>query len=226
MSYLPDHSFRLILFDLDGTLVDSQMSICSVMGEAFENAGLEPPDLANTRRGVGLNLDKAIARLLPDDAGDDLVAKLVESYREAYWSRRERSAFNKPLFDGALDILETLNRPEVCLGIATGRNRRSLDAILEGHGLEKMFVVLKTPEDGPSKPSPVIIHQAMAEMGTSTQETVFIGDTTYDIQAGRNAGVRAIAAAWGYHEADELAAAGAARVLDDIRKVPGALKDL
>ena len=226
MSCLPDHSFRLILFDLDGTLVDSQMSICSIMGEAFEKMGLEPPDLATTRRGVGLHLDKAIARLLPEEAEDDLVAKLVVSYREAYWARREHSEFNEPLFDGVLDILETLNRPEVCLGIATGRNRRSLDAILEGHGLEKMFVVIKTPEDGPSKPSPEILHQAMAEMGASQEETVFIGDTTYDMQAGRNAGVRAIAAAWGYHEADELAAAGAARVLDDIREVPSALRDL
>ena len=226
MSSLPDHPFRLILFDLDGTLVDSQMSICLIMREAFVNAGLEPPDLPATRRIVGLSRERAVAELLPQESDDSLVSKLVASYREAYWIKRDRRELDEPLFDGAFDILKALNRPEVCLGIATGRHRRSLNAILEGHGLEEMFVVIKTPEDGPSKPSPEILNQAMAEMGASREETVFIGDTIYDMQAGRNAGVRAIAAAWGYHEADELAAAGAARVLDDIREVPGVLRDL
>ncbi len=218
--------FKLVVFDWDGTLVDSQRSIVQSMARAFEAEGFDAPAPEAVRRVVGLRLEMAAAQLLPDPADLDTAERVAESYRNAFQALRARGDVDEPLFPGARETLERLDQPQVSLGIATGKGRRGLLSSLERHGLSEFFVTLQTADDGPGKPHPEILNRAMAEVGTERDETVLIGDTTYDMEMAANAGVRAIGVGWGYHPADELRGSGAARVIESFSELPASLVNL
>ena len=220
------HPFRLLVFDYDGTLVDSQGSITQAMETAFREHGLPAPDAGAVRRVVGLKLEPAVARLLPDDAAWETITSLVDGYRRAFGDMRRRADYHEPLFPGAREAIERLDEPEVCLGIATGKSRRGLVDGLERHGLRHHFITLQTADDGPGKPHPELMHRAMREAGAEPEETVLIGDTTFDMQMAVNAGALAVGVGWGYHDADELRASGAACVIDDFAALSAGLSAL
>lgn len=218
------HAFRLIVFDVDGTLVDSQAGIAAAMAEAFAGAGLDAPPPQAVRRVVGLNLESAVANLLDaPDRDEALVGRIAESYRRAFLALRSRPDYQEPLFPGAVEVLDALDVPEVCLGVATGKSRRGLMVTLERHGLGERFVTLQTADDGPGKPHPEMLHRAMREVGADPRQTVLIGDTSFDMMMAREAGSGAVGVGWGYHEPDDLRAAGAAHVIDRFDELPGTL---
>ena len=177
------------------------------------------------RRVVGLSLDEAIGRLLAAPSAD-LVAQVAEGYRTAFLALRQTPDYHEPLFPGARDALTALDQPLMCLGIATGKARRGLDASLARHGLAHHFVTRQTADDNPGKPHPAMLQRAMAETGAAAHETVMIGDTVYDMTMARNAGVRAVGVAWGYHPPEELAAAGAADVIGEFADLVSTLATL
>lgn len=216
-------SLKLVMFDFDGTLVDSQRAIATAMAAAFEGAGLDPLAREQVRRVVGLRLEQAIGDLAPglSEAG---VAAVARGYREAFGTMRASPDFDEPLFPGVREILAALgDRPEILLGIATGKNRRGLLHSLEHHGLANHFTVLKTADDGPGKPHPEILERAMAELGVPAAQTVMVGDTVFDMALARNAGAEAIGVAWGYHESEELLAAGAGCVVESFGELEARL---
>lgn len=203
---------RLALFDCDGTLVDSQFAILDAMTSAWAAHGLGEPDPQEVRRMVGLPLVQAVALLLPDLDPDKHV-DVAESYKEAFAALRRRGDLHEPLFPGIRDSLDALEAQGVLLGVATGKSRRGLDAVLAHHGLADRFVTLQTSDIGPGKPHPDMVHRALAETGVNFADTVVIGDTTYDIQMARNARVASVGVSWGYHAVAELEAAGADRIV-------------
>jgi len=188
------------------------------MAEAFTKAGRPPPASEHVRRVVGLELETAIARLLPPE--DEVCAsELAGNYREAALDLRRRAEFDEPLVSGARAALDRLDHPHVLLGIATGKGRRALAASLERHDLDRHFAAFKTADDGPSKPHPQILLDAMSEFGVAREDTLVVGDTTFDMEMAVNAGARALGVSWGYHEAHDLLAAGAERVLDNFNQL-------
>ncbi len=210
---------RLVVFDCDGTLVDSQHVIVDCMHTAFRAEGFAEPSAEAVRRIVGLSLVHAVAALLPG-AGRAAWEAVTERYKEAFHEARQRPDFREPLFPGARDLLVGLERDGYLLGIATGKGRRGLETVLTHHGLRALFVTLQTADDNPSKPHPAMLERAMDETGSRPGETVFVGDTTFDVRMARDAGVRAIGVAWGYHPPGELAAAGAERILESFAELP------
>ncbi|MBL8701127.1 MAG: HAD-IA family hydrolase [Alphaproteobacteria bacterium] len=215
---------RLAVFDCDGTLVDSQHVIVACMHTAFASEDLPPPAAADIRRVVGLKLAECIARLAPDEA-PARHARIVEAYRAEFFARRTRPGHHEPLFDGCRAALDAIEAQGWLLGVATGKTRRGLDAVLEQHGLGRRFVTLQTSDTGPGKPHPDMLHRALAEAGVSPQDSVMIGDTTFDIEMARRAGVTGIAVAWGYHSRAELVAAGAAALVERFDQLTALLAD-
>ena len=207
---------KLAIFDCDGTIADSQHLICAAMDRAFEKYDLAPPGRPGVLSVVGLSLDIAIARLLSEqDASPETVAALAESYRREFAILRTDPSHIEPLYDGAREAMTALAaRDDVILGIATGKSRRGVERILEREGMASLFVSIQTADDHPSKPHPSMILTAMSETGAEPHNTLMIGDTTFDIDMARAAGVGAIGVSWGYHPERELQDAGAHAMID------------
>lgn len=204
---------KLAVFDVDGTLIDSQHHICAAMNVAFEQAGLPPVARAQVLGIVGLSLHVAIARLAPQ-ADEQTQARIVAAYRAAF--TQVRTAGEAPLYPGARDCLDALAaRPDMLLAVATGKSRRGLRAMIEAHDLHGRFVSLQSADDHPSKPTPDMLHAALDDAGVAAADAVMIGDTSFDMLMARAAGVTGFGVAWGYHPVSALQQAGAAFVAPD-----------
>jgi phosphoglycolate phosphatase len=214
---------RLIIFDCDGTLVDSQHIIVSAMTRAFARHRLGAPAREAILSIVGLSLPIAVARLMPGAEAEAVEAVSV-AYREAFAELRQDPAHNEPMFPGALEAVRELGRrPDVALGVATGKSRRGVATLLERFGIGGHFVTIQTADTHPSKPHPSMILTAIAETGAEPHRTVMIGDTTYDVEMARAAGVGAIGVAWGYHAPIALEAAGAHVIVARCEDLVGAI---
>ncbi len=217
---------RLVLFDCDGTLVDSQEMIHYAVTAAFTRHGREAPDKESVKRIVGLPLVGAMARLWPEASPEDCET-IGGYYREAFQGLRARGEVHEPLFPGIREALAKLESDGYLLGVATGKSRRGLKATLGLHGILDRFVCLQTSDDAPGKPHPGMLENAMAEMGASADEIVFIGDTSYDMEMAVNAGIAAgLGVSWGYHPPDDLEAAGARAILSRIEDLFPVLAEL
>lgn len=219
-------ALRLVVFDVDGTLVDSQAHIVASMDRAFAGAGLAPPDRAATLSIVGLSLPVAMARLAPE--APERIDDLVAGYKAAFASLRAEGdpAALSPLYPGARACLETLAaEPSTLLGIATGKSRRGLDHLLELHGLRGLFQTMQVADDHPSKPHPAMLEACLSETGVAPAQATIVGDTSYDMEMGRAAGLRGIGVSWGYHAADALRESGASLVIDRFEGLPDALSE-
>lgn len=217
---------RLIIFDVDGTLVDSQASILAAMQGAFGQLNLPMPSRQDVLSIVGLSLDHAMARLVPA-LGETTHDKLVQSYKDTYHSRSLHSGSAKlsPLYPGARTMLDQLAAiPENLLGIATGKSQRGLDALLTDHGLERMFITRQVADHHPSKPHPSMIETAMSEAGVDRANTVMIGDTSFDMDMAQAAGIPGIGVSWGYHPMSALG--NASLIIDSFQELPQALNTI
>jgi len=196
---------RLAIFDCDGTLVDSGATIHRALRAAFTAHGLDCPPPAVSRKIIGLSLIEAMAVLAPDADHE----ALSRTYKDAFIAMRQGGHVEEPLFNDILPLLDALEADGWLLAVATGKSDRGLRHCLDSHGLHARFVSLQTADRHPSKPHPAMALAAIAEAGASPASSVVIGDTSYDIGMALAAGAGAIGAAWGYHEPEELAAAGA-----------------
>lgn len=206
---------HLVIFDCDGTLVDSQNAIVASMAFAFRAHGLEPPPRHEILGIVGLSLPRAVEVLLPGHP-IHLAHRVSESYKAGFGASLLDEANRDPLFAGAGLVVEKLAaQRELVLGIATGKSLRGVHRLLDREEWRGHFVTIQTADNAPSKPDPGMILQAMAETGAAPETTIMIGDTTYDIDMARAAGVQAIGVAWGYHPVAALEASGAHVIVED-----------
>ena len=204
---------RLIVFDCDGTLVDSQQLIVEAARQTLLAHELEPVEANAVRAVIGLSLELALAQLVPD-ADERMLISLVASYR-ANWRLLRSQGVLEPLFPRTREVLDMLGRNGHLLGVATGKSRSGLLEVLDHHGLTALFVSFQTADRHPSKPHPSMLEEAMRETGSAPAETLMVGDTSFDMEMARAAGARAIGVAWGYHPPELLEAAGAELVLGD-----------
>ncbi|HVO01693.1 MAG TPA: HAD-IA family hydrolase [Candidatus Cybelea sp.] len=217
--------YRLVVFDCDGTMVDSQHNIVAGMIAAWTRFGLDAPTPEAIRRQVGLTLEIAVERML-GNADPIMIARLADAYREIVRELRARTELQEPLFEGVRELIDSLAAPEIFLGVATGKNLAGLEHTLRGLGLRERFHTLQTPDHCRSKPDPEMVLRAMAETVVDPDETVVIGDTSFDMEMARSAGATAIGVAWGYHPPEELVAAGAVAVLSHPNELIDRLQSL
>jgi phosphoglycolate phosphatase len=218
-------SRRLVVFDLDGTLIDSQRIILAAMARAFETAGHPMPPEAEVLAIVGLSLPEAMAALAPHLPRAETLA-LAAHYGDGFKAARAHGGAeaDAPLYPGARAALDRLAaRSDTMLGVATGKARPGLEHALAIHGLGTLFATTQTADAHPSKPHPAMLHAALAETGAAPARAVMIGDTEFDIAMGRAAGLRTIGVAWGYHPRTRLEAAGADTIIEHFDALDAAL---
>ncbi len=213
---------KLIVFDCDGTLVDSQFIITEAMNRALTTHSFPPMEREQVRRVVGLSLVEAVATLIPQESEESHVS-VAHDYKNAFQSLRGDPAHHEPLFPGADEIIRELGGGLNHLGLATGKSRRGVNVVLALHGWDGLFDTIQTADDGPGKPHPYMLEQAILETGASPDRAVMIGDTTFDMEMARSAGVRAIGVDWGYHSSEELIDSGAEIVIKDFAQLKKAL---
>jgi phosphoglycolate phosphatase len=217
---------RLVIFDVDGTLVDSQADILGAMAAAFVLQGLDVPPREAVLSIVGLSLNEAMARLVPD-LPEALRDELVAGYKNSYMRTRVASDTlqTSPLYPGAREVLDLLSRQShTLLGVATGKSQRGLDALIASHGLEGLFLTRQVADHHPSKPHPSMLLAALRETGVDPADAVMVGDTSYDMDMAQAAGIRSIGVSWGYHKPDALTAAHC--VIDRFDELPARLEEI
>jgi len=219
---------RLVVFDVDGTLVDSQHVIVAAMAEAFDGTGHALPERARLLSVVGLSLNEAMAALAPHLPEAETVW-LADRYRDSFVARRAAGAeaAQAPLYPGALDALHRLDAaPGTLLGVATGKARRGLDHLFACFPIGHLFATTQTADGHPSKPHPSMLQAALAETGAEARRSVMVGDTEFDVLMGRAAGMATVGVAWGYHPRARLEAAGVDVIIDGFADLDAALARL
>ncbi len=200
----------LAIFDWDGTLCDSIEHIVSAMQDAAAEQGFEPPPAPAVRNIVGLGLPQALAQLFPAQESADH-AQLALAYSR-HFAAPERGPAR--LYEGAIATLDGLRARGIELAVATGKSRRGLDRVLSSLGLTDYFDSTRCADETHSKPHPRMLHEIMAARGKSPGDAVMIGDSEYDMDMARQAGVRSVAVSFGVHDSDRLASFGPLAVID------------
>lgn len=212
--------FRLIVFDWDGTLMDSEARIVAAMQRALADLDAPLRSAREIRDIIGLGLLEAVRTLLPE-MDDALQVQIEERYRAHYLTQ---DGIPSPLFPGAEAVLAELVGCGYLLAIATGKGRQGLNAVLRTSGLEGYFHATRCADETFSKPHPEMLLQIMDELGVDPRHTLMVGDTEYDLQLAANAGVQALAVCYGAHERPQLLRHAPLDCLEDVRDIPDWLR--
>jgi phosphoglycolate phosphatase len=191
-----DKSYRLVIFDWDGTLADSMAQIVSCMRQTFEALGLPRPDEMLIRHTVGLSLEAVASRLAPQ-VDRLMVGQIADTYRKLALTNRNHSA---QLFDGVKSGLSSLREQGFYLAVATGMGRRGLDAALNNSELSDLFDITRCADETCSKPDPMMLDEILTDLNLRAENAIMIGDTSYDIEMANNIGMDSIAVTYGMHE--------------------------
>jgi phosphoglycolate phosphatase len=213
--------FSLLVFDWDGTLMDSAARIVECVRASAEDLGLNIPDDDSIRNIIGLGLSEAVTTLFPG-SDEQRVDDVVERYRYHFLIKNQTPS---PLFPGAEELLQELEGRGYMLAIATGKGRAGLDRVLEHTGLGSFFHATRCADETLSKPHPEMLLQIMDELGAEGKETIMIGDTEWDMQMARNAGAERVAVSYGAHAVERLLRHEPLTCLDSIGEFSGWLED-
>lgn len=217
---------KLVIFDMDGTLIDSQAFIQLGMGQGLARSGYPSANKDDVLSIVGLSFNAAVAALLPRlDAVEN--QRVVDVIQQTFYDLRAEmgATVNTPLYPGARDALERLHLiDEILMGVATGKARRGLDHAYNAHNIEHFFMTSQTADNPPSKPHPSMLNQTLAETGAEAAQAVMVGDTEFDMEMGRAAGFKTIGVSWGYHPVSRLGAADV--IINDFAELDAALNEL
>lgn len=201
----------LAVFDGDGTLVDSRDVIFQVARQACAEFGLPDPSYDRVRLMVGLSLPQALHTLAPE-LDDKALAEFVRLYQNAFIAVHSQPGYAEPLYEGAEDTLRRLKAAGWRLAIATGKSRRGVDRWMTRAGWPELFASTHCADDGPGKPDPHMLLEAIRAAGTTPERTVMIGDASHDMRMAVAARAHPQGVAWGFNTPDEILAAGAAHV--------------
>jgi phosphoglycolate phosphatase len=192
--------FKLIVFDWDGTLMDSESKIVACIQAAFDDLGEPAPSREAARNVIGLGLKETMAELWPE-ANPAQWSLVADRYRYYFLSADQTPSV---LFPGARELVDWLLEQNYLLAVATGKSRHGLDVALDGTGLADRFHATRCADETFSKPHPEMLLQIIDELGVGGADTLMVGDTEYDMQMASNAGTSALAACYGVHDRQRL----------------------
>ena len=201
MTTLPLARFDLIVFDWDGTLMDSTATITQCIQEAARDLGHPMPSREQASHVIGLGLVDALAHAVPTLTREEY-PKMAERYRH-HWLALSNTDV---LFEGAKAMLDSLKARGAKLTVATGKTRKGLDRALIDTGLVGYFDWTRCADETQSKPHPAMLLETLARLGSSANRTLMVGDTTHDSQMARNAGIAALSVTQGAHSRETLQA--------------------
>ncbi len=204
--------YRLLIFDWDGTVADSEARIVQSVQATVNDLGLRAPPTEDVRNVIGLGLRECMEALFPN-VSPGRYAGLVEAYRRHF---QEQARTPVSLFPDAKPVLESLDSAGYTIAIATGKSRRGLDRELDESGLAEVVSASRCADEAPSKPHPKMLEDVLELTLTDRRAALMIGDTTYDMQMARDAGVDRVAVSYGTHETSRLLEFSPLEVIDSL----------
>lgn len=203
--------YRTVIFDWDGTLLDSTQAIASSMQEACRDLGLPVPSDVQARWVIGLPLDSILRQAVPD-----LAAGQLSQFKERYRVHFHQHDAQLQLFDGISNLLLTLRQQHVRVGIATGKSRVGLDHVLDTRQWRHYFDVTRCGDESFGKPHPGMLLDIMKVLDVAPQQLLMVGDTSHDVMMAHNAGVDSLAVSYGAHDKSVLVQAGPTFMVDTV----------
>lgn len=207
-------SYKLCIFDLDGTLLDSLAHIVRCMLTTCERMNIEAPESGFIRRGIGLPILDQVHRLFPEMSNNEK-SRFLEVFKEKYYGCQSQYE----LFPGVMEALSALKSRGVLLAIATGMSRRGLNEVLELTGMAQFMDATRCADDCPSKPSPIMLQEIINELGVSSDDALMVGDTEYDVLAAKNAEVPVLVVNYGAYDVEQLVELEPLAVISNIAEV-------
>lgn len=192
--------YDLIIFDWDGTIINSEAHIIQTMQMAITDEGLTMPSQQSIRHIIGLSLQRAIESLFPDLSAET-VKRVEDGYRKHFFN--ETTAASE-LFDGVADVIQDLHAHGYYLAVATGKGRRGLDMALQNSGLEPFFHITRCADETRSKPDPLMLDEILTDLDLQSHKAIMVGDTSYDIEMANNIKMDCIAVTYGMHDKKHL----------------------
>lgn len=207
--------YKLLIFDWDGTIIDSQAHIIHCMRAGITEAGFEAPSDDAIRHIIGLSLERAIEMLIPN-ANEHEVTTIAENYRSQFFATGvESSSF----YEGAETLLQTCFDQGYYMAVATGKSRRGLDMVLKAFDLERLFHITRCADETASKPHPMMLEEILTDLDMSHKDALMIGDTTYDMNMANNAKMDSMAVTYGVHSKADLTLTNPTYYLQDIQQL-------
>ncbi|MBH0018163.1 HAD-IA family hydrolase [Pseudoalteromonas sp. NGC95] len=194
----PIKKYKLVIFDWDGTIMDSVTKIVNCIRSSAESLNLVPPSDEAIKNIIGMSLEKAIDVLFPDNVAQHQA--LISGYKYQY----SVDTTPTPVFANVVSVLNALKEQGIVLAVATGKGRGGLDRLLEQSQLRHFFSATRTSDNAQSKPSPDMLYQLLEKLGISAQDAVMIGDTQIDMTMAKAAGMDRIGVTMGVHNAQQL----------------------
>lgn len=219
MTELP---YKLLIFDWDGTLMDSEARIVNCLRAACVEHGFAAQPDEQLKDVIGLGLKEALMKLHPD-VNDSVIEKMADTYRYEYLETNET---HSELFPGVEELLSQLENQGYWLAIATGKGRQGLDKVLEETRLSSRFHVTRCASETHSKPHPRMLEEILDFTGLDVHQALMIGDTEYDMEMANNAKMHALAVSYGVHAVDRLLKHNPVDCIDDISELPHSLNQL
>jgi phosphoglycolate phosphatase len=211
-------SLKLVVWDVDGTLVDSRQSIFQTAVTVYGRLGLPIPTYEAVRQIVGLGLRDAFEMLSPELSANE-INEVTRFYREEFQTLRRDPGFIEPLYDGAAETLDRLRADGWKIAMATGKSRSGVETVLRLHGWADLFDSTHCADDGPGKPHPAMLLEAMKALSVPPERAIMVGDTAHDMRMAKAAGVYAQGVTWGFHTAEEVLEGGADHVAEDFAEL-------
>jgi len=207
--------YKLLVFDWDGTLMDSEARIVACLRAVLADLQLPEMEIQTLRNIIGLGLKEAILALYPD-ADEEFIKSFTERYRYHFLSENYQSAV---MFPGAREVLNKLYDFGYLLAIATGKGRVGLNRSLDETGSKGLFHITRCADESLSKPHPQMLLDIMTVLNVEPSQTLMIGDTEYDMQMAQQAGANAVAVAYGVHDRERLLIHKPLTCLNDISEM-------
>jgi phosphoglycolate phosphatase len=208
--------YQLLIFDWDGTLMDSAQHITNCMRAAILEIGAEPRTDEQIRNIIGLGLEEAVLGLYAD-ADEVFIQQVAEVFRQHFLFKDKTPS---PLFEGTGDVLEALSSAGYQLAIATGKSRRGLDKVLADTGFNDFFPVTRCADETFSKPHPQMLDEVLTDYNLQSKDALMIGDSEYDLQMANNAKMDALAVSYGVHDLSRLLEQSPVGYVDQVIDIP------
>lgn len=203
--------YQLIIFDWDGTIIDSQAHIIASMKNAILDEHLPIPGDDSIRHIIGLSLERAILGLFPE-LKQPVVDRIAENYRKHFFADMNRSE----LFEGVAETIQDLHASGYFLAVATGKGRKGLDLALRNTGLEPFFHITRCADETRSKPDPLMLDEILTDLDLNAESAIMVGDTSYDMDMAGNIKMDSVAVTYGMHDRQLLMSSNPTYFIDSI----------